>query len=73
MKPLTITKKYKESLFDTAKRAVNQATINNKIVEYVDNGISCLVYPYDTMNNVIKYFKRIELLGEINRLQALMK
>lgn len=70
MKPITITKNHKETLFDAAKRAANQATINNRIVEFKDGEYSCLVYPYDVINNIIKAFKRIALMIEISRLES---
>lgn len=70
MKPITITKARKETLFDAAKRASNQATLNNRIVEFKDGKYTCLVYPYDIINNVIKAFKRIALMIEIERLES---
>jgi len=69
MKPITITKKNKESLFDAAKRATNQATLNNRIVEFIDGKYTCLVYPYDIVNNVVKAFKKIALMIEIEILE----
>jgi hypothetical protein len=73
MKPITISKGFKETLSDAAKRASNQATLNNKIVIFQDGEYSCLVYPYDIVNNVIKALKRIALMIEINRLESAMK
>lgn len=70
MKPITITKNNKETLFEAAKRASNQATLNNKIVNFVDGKYSCLVYPYDVINNIIKAFKSIALMMEIEALEA---
>jgi hypothetical protein len=69
MKPITITKNTKETLSDAAKRASNQATLNNRIVIFQDGNYSCLVYPYDIINNIIKALKRIALMVEINRLE----
>jgi hypothetical protein len=73
MKPITITKNSKETLFDAAKRAANQATLNNRIVQFQDGEYTCLVYPYDIINNIIKAFKRIALMIEISRLENAMK
>jgi hypothetical protein len=73
MKPITITKNHKETLFDAAKRAANQATLNNRIVQFQDGEYTCLVYPYDIINNIIKAFKRIALMIEISSLENAMK
>ena len=73
MKPIIITKNHKETLFDAAKRASNQATINNKIVEFKDGEYTCLVYPNDILSSIIKAFKRIALMIEISRLENAMK
>lgn len=70
MKPITITKNNKETIFDASKRAINQATLNNRIVSFVDGAYSCLVYPYDAMNNVIKALKAIAIKIEIDALEA---
>lgn len=70
MKPITITKNNKETIFDASKRAINQATLNNRIVNFIDGKYSCLVYPYDVINNVIKAFKAIALSIEIEALEA---
>ena len=69
MKPITITKNNKETLFDAAKRATNQATLNNKIVQFQDGNYSCLVYPYDIITNVMKALKQIALMIEIEILE----
>jgi hypothetical protein len=73
MKPITIAKNHKETLFDAAKRASNQATINNRIVEFKDGEYTCLVYPNDILNSIIKAFKRIALMIEISRLESATK
>jgi hypothetical protein len=73
MKPITITKNSKETLLDAAKRAANQATLNNRIVQFQDGEYSCLVYPYDVLNNIVKAIKRIALMIEINRLESSLK
>jgi hypothetical protein len=70
MKPITIAKNTKETLLDAAKRATNQATLNNKIVIFQDGNYSILVYPYDIMGNVIRAIKRIALMIEIANLEA---
>lgn len=70
MKPITITKNNKETLFDAAKRASNQATLNNRIVQFFDGEYSILVYPYDILTNVMKALKRIALMIEISRIEA---
>ena len=69
MKLLTITKNHKESLLDAAKRASNQANINNKIVQFYDGIYSCLVYPNDVITNVIKAIKVIAIRIEIDNLE----
>ncbi len=77
MKPITITKNSKETLIDAAKRASNrasnQANLNNKIVQFKDGEYTCLVYPNDILNNIIKAFKRIALMIEISRLENALK
>ena len=70
MKPITITKNQKETLFDAAKRASNQANLNNKIVSFQDGKYSILVYPNDVITNVMKALKRIALMIEIAALEA---
>jgi hypothetical protein len=70
MKPITISKASKETLLDAAKRATNQATLNNKIVIFQDGNYSCIVYPYDVIGNVIKALKKIALMIEIAALEA---
>ena len=70
MKPITINKNSKETLFDAVKRATNQATLNNSIVEFKDGEYSILVYPYDVLTNVTKALKRIALMIEIANLEA---
>lgn len=70
MKPITIAKNTKETLLDAAKRATNQATLNNKIVIFQDGNYSCLVYPYDIIGSVIKAIKKIALMIEIANLEA---
>ena len=70
MKPITIAKNTKETLLDAAKRATNQATLNNKIVIFQDGNYSCLVYPYDIINQVIRSIKKIALMIEIANLEA---
>jgi hypothetical protein len=70
MKPLTITKNNKETLLDAAKRASNQATLNNSIVTFQDGNYSILVYPYDILNNIIRGIKTMALMTEIAALEA---
>jgi hypothetical protein len=70
MKPITIAKNTKETLLDAAKRATNQATLNNRTVIFQDGNYSCLVYPYDIIGNVIKAIKKIALMIEIANLEA---
>lgn len=69
MKPITITKKAGETLLDAAKRAANQADLNNKIVIFQDGAYSTLVYPFDLINTVIKAIKKIALMTEIANLE----
>lgn len=69
MKPITITKNSKETLLDAAKRAANQATLNNRIVQFQSGEYSCLVYPYDIIKNIIRSLKVIALMTEISRLE----
>ena len=69
-KPITITKNQKETLFDAARRASNQANLNNTIVEFKDFQYSVLVYPNDITTNVLKALKRIALMQEIAILEA---
>lgn len=70
MKPLTIAKNNKETLLDAAKRASNQATLNNRIVTFQDGNYSILVYPYDILNNIIRGIKAMVLMAEIAALEA---
>ena len=66
MKPNTFTAKPKESLFNTAKRILNQAILNNSIVNFQYGEFTCLVYPMDNIFTLLKEFKIIELKHKIN-------
>jgi hypothetical protein len=70
MKPINITKNNSETIFDAAKRASNQANLNNRIVNFVCGNYSILVYPFDVIKNIIVELKKIALHQEIEALQA---
>jgi hypothetical protein len=70
MKPITVTKKSDETLLDASKKAINQATINNRTVIFQDGNYTCLVYPNDVLEKVMKAFKRIALMIEIAYLES---
>lgn len=69
MKPLTIDRKKGDTIFTLAKRAINQAYVNNKIV-IVNSGKSLfsIVYPNDRIESVIK---SILINDTINELKAI--
>jgi hypothetical protein len=70
MKPINITKNNSETLIDAAKRASNQANLNNRIVNFVYGNYSILVYPFDVLKTIIVELKKIALHQEIEALQA---
>lgn len=68
MKPIIITTKKNESIFDLAKRAIKNATANGLTMEVHYCAQSCLVYPNDVVENVIKFLKKMELIQKLNAL-----
>lgn len=70
MKPITIIKKDKETLFDAAKRATAQADINNRNVIFQWGIFSIIVYPNDIINNVLKALSKLALENKIAALEA---
>ena len=69
MKTINITKNKSETLLDAAKRASNQATLNNNVVNFKDGAYSILVNPMDTVKYIIKELKKIAIQQEIEYLQ----
>jgi hypothetical protein len=51
--PLKITADEK-SLIGSAKKAINNATINDIVVNFIVGKLSFLVYPYEKVENVLK-------------------
>lgn len=70
MKPINITKNNKETIFDAAKRASNQANLNNRVVNFISGNYSVLVYPFDVVKTIIVELKKIAISQEIDALQA---
>ena len=70
MKPINITKNNSETLFEAAKRATNQANINNREVKFIDGAYSILVKPFAVVKDVMVELKRIAIHQEIDYLQS---
>jgi hypothetical protein len=70
MKPINLTKNNSETLIDAAKRASNQANLNNKIVNFILGSRSILVYPCDIVRDIIVELKKLSLQEEIDTLEA---
>ena len=65
MKPLTLHAKIKETLFNLARRAINQASVYNKLVLVNERVI---IYPEDNINQVLVALKFDELTTRIAQL-----
>jgi len=66
MKPLQITAKLKESIFNLAKRAIDNATVYNKLVVVNDEVI---IYPNDNFNSAMIALKFNQLNNTIKSLK----
>lgn len=70
MKPINITKNNSETIFDAAKRASNQANLNNREVNFISGTYSVIVKPFAVIKEVIIELKKIAINQEIDALQA---
>jgi len=70
LRPIKITASIKDGLFNSAKRAINNAYCNNIIVQLVIDGIDCLVYPNDDAIKVIEHIKTLILEKKISQLKS---
>lgn len=68
-KPLTITATPKTSIFDTVKRAMNNADVNDKIVTLSFASSTTLVYPHDNQKTLIHHLKTLQLQEQISFLR----
>jgi hypothetical protein len=70
MKPITIQyQSYDKGIFNFAKRAMNQATINNRMVLATKEGEEIIIYPNDNWNKVLIAIKAMFLKLEIQVLR----
>jgi hypothetical protein len=66
---IAITVPTKVSLFDAAKKAINNANCNNKIITLDYYGKS-LVYPNDNLNKLLIHLKTLVLQDKIKQLKS---
>lgn len=59
-----------QDILGSVKKAINNSTINGKIVRLIMGTIELLVYPNDSFERVVATVKRAILLNELEELKA---
>lgn len=67
--PIKIESKDKESLIETIRRGINNATINCSLVRLVVGAVDALVYPNDDYKKVLHYVKLQSVLARLQELE----
>lgn len=68
--PLIITATSKSSIFETARKAMNNADVNDKIVTLNFASSTTLVYPNDNQSKLLSHLKAMQLMEKINFLKG---
>jgi len=67
---IAIHSKLKETLVNSAKRAINNANVNDSSVEFHDNEQIVVVKPNSSLEDVIKAMKLKHVVARLDELQA---
>ena len=69
-KPIIITATPKSSIFETARKAMNNADVNDKVVTLNFASSTTLVYPHDNQAKLLSHLKVMQLREKINYLKG---